>query len=197
MIKIVLNVTITDFIIFIITISAYIIMVIGIKKNNGKGQNFFTWLLWTVLDILLLITAILEKSSSAILILSCVIGSFITTLFLISYKKMNWTWHETFTLITTVTFVILWIYSQSNLLGLILMVIAQLIAGWPLMRESWINPESKYNLASYLVFMFGYILTIYSSPNLEIQNILFPVAFLIYTLGDTYPLLKKWIKDRK
>ncbi len=188
-------VTILNWLIFIGTISAYIIMIAGIIKNKGKGQNFFTWLLWAVLDLLLYILTEEEKGSCLSLVFGCVLGSSITTLFLIRYE-IKWKQKEWITLTTTSIFVTIWIYSGSNTLGLVLAVVSQLIAGWPLMEESWKNPEDGLTLISYLIFILVYCLSILDSPNWEIQNVLFPIAFLIYSIGDTFPLIKKWWKNK-
>jgi len=61
MIGVILNVTIFDFVIFVVTIIAYIILIVDILKNNGISQNFFTWILWAILDGILLITIYEEE----------------------------------------------------------------------------------------------------------------------------------------
>lgn len=186
--------TILGWISLLLTFIAYILMNIGIAKNNGRGQKFFSWFIWIWLDILLFLTVQENNGHCLFLVFGCIIWSTITTLLLIKYKKWEWSILETRVLIMTIIFVIIWQISGSGTLGITLAVSAQLIAGWPLMKESWENPGSGITLISYIIFIFVYLLMIIESPNWEIQNSLFPSAFFLYTIADTLPLLKKWFK---
>ncbi len=180
---------------FCSTILAYIINIVGIKKNQGKGQKIFTWILWVILDGLLFIVSEQEDSHCLFLISINLICSLITVVFLLKYKNWVWSDSETVTSILTPIFILFWIYSGSGSFGIFMAVVVQLIAGWPLMRESWKNPETGFTLVSYIIFVIVYLLAIIEAPNWELQNMLFPGAFFMYTLADTYPLLKKWYKE--
>ena len=190
-----------DWIILVVTIIAYGIIVAVIMKNKGTGaksQSFFTNLLWAVLDTLVYITAVEEESSSLMLVFGCILGSFSTSLLLIKYdKKKEWTRDESITLIIVFVIIFFWIYSGSNLLGLILAVIAEIIAGWPQMKKSWKKPGSRMMLTSYSLFIIVYVLSIINSPDWQLKNIIFPISFFIYCIGDTLPLMIKWGKIEK
>ena len=193
--------TIMEWIILIVTITAYIILMAVIMKKKGAGvknQSFFTNLLWAILDILVYITAVEEESSSLMLVFGCILGSFSISLLLIKYdKKKEWTKDESITLIIVCLVIFFWIYSGSNLLGLILAVIAEIIAGWPQMKKSWKKPGSRMILTSYSLFIIVYILSIINSPDWQLKNVIFPIAFFIYCIGDTLPLIIKWGKIEK
>ena len=195
MIQTLLDITILDFTIFIVTIIAYIILIADIRIHDGISQNFFTWLLWGVLDSILLVTAFKEKSADLPIIAGCVLGSFSTTISL--WKKIEWTEDETRDLILVIITVIIWKFSHSDLIGLICAVISEIIAGIPLMKSSWKIPGSQLTLISYLTFIASYVLSIVNSPDLKVENLLFPVAFLIYSMADTYPLIKKWLINKR
>jgi hypothetical protein len=179
-----------------LTIIAFTINIVGIKKNKGKGQKIFTWILWAILDGLLFLVSEEENSHCLFLIFINFLCSLVTIVFLLKYKNWEWGDSETVTLIITPIFIFFWIYSGSGSLGIFMAVVVQLIAGWPLMKESWENPESGFTLVSYITFALVYLLAIIEAPNWELQNMLFPGAFFIYTLADTYPLLKKWHQEK-
>lgn len=196
-VDIIQNVAVIDWIIFTVTIIAYIILVVDVIKNNGKSQNFFTWFLWGILDSILLITTFREKGSDLAIITGCVIGSFFVAISLLFVKKIKWRKDESQILLLVIITMIIWIWSGSNLVGIVFAVASEMIAGIPLMKASWQNPGSRLTLVSYLFFIVSYVLSIISAPNWEIENVLFPVAFLIYSIGDTFPLIQKWWIKRK
>lgn len=195
-IEIVQKMTSIDWIIFAVTLFAYLILIVDILINNGKSQSFFTWLLWGILDSILIITSYMEKSTDLAIIFGCIIGSFSVSIFLLFVKKIKWTKNETRILLLIIITVIIWLWSGSNLVGIIFAVTSEMLAGIPLMKSSWKTPGSKLTLASYLVFIISYVLTIWISPNWQIKNVLFPLAFLIYGILDTIPLINKWLVSK-
>ncbi len=181
-----------DWIIFAITITAYFILIIDILKYNGISQNFYTWFLWGVLDTILFINTYKEQASDLALIFGCLIGSFFISLILFIIKKIKFRKKERRILYLVIITTIIWLWSGSSLVGIISSVTAEIIAGIPLMRSSWKKPGSRLTLISYLCFLLSYVISIYHSDNWKIENVLFPIAFLIYSILDTVPLIKKW-----
>lgn len=194
--KIILSVVFMDWIILVTTISAYGILIIETFRGKGiKSQSFFTYLLWAILDIIVFITIQEENSSSLVLVFSCVFCSVLMSILLFKYdKSKKWGDEETRTLFSIVIVVLIWIFSKSNILTLALAIIAELIAGWPQMKRSWKNPGTRMTLVSYSLFLIIYILSVFNSPDWQLKNVLFPIAFFIYCIGDTFPLIKKWWK---
>ena len=191
-VEIIQKMTSIDWIIFAVTTIAYLILIADIFINNGVSQNFFTWLLWGVLDSILLITTYKENGADIAIIFSCAMCSFLVAICLALIKKIKWRKSESRIFSLLVATVVIWLWSGSNLVGIIFAITSEMIAGIPLMRSSWKNPGSRLTLASYLCFFISYIISIYNSPNWDIENVLFPLSFLIYSIGDTTPLVKKW-----
>lgn len=194
MLEIIQDMTANGWIIFAVTIFAYFVLWVDIIKNNGRSQNFFTWFLWGILDSVLFITTYVEEGCDLPIIGACAIGSFIIAFSLLLTKKIKWRKDESQILWLIIATVIIWLWSGSNLVGIIFAVASEMIAGIPLMRASWKNPGSRLTLVSYLIFLISYILSISDSPTWEIKNVLFPIAFLVYSIGDTSPLITKWWK---
>ena len=198
MIKI-LPVTIMDWLVLIVMFSANIILIRETRRKRGtKSQSFYTCLLWTALDILIFVVIEKLESSSAMLVFIGVLFSSKMSLLLFKYDKdKKWTEDESKTSVVIVLVLFFWWLSNSNLLGLILAVIAEIVAGLPQMKKSWTNPGTRFTLISYLLFLAGYSLSILKLEKIEIKDILFPSAFFIYCVGDTYPLILKWWKISK
>ena len=188
----------------VITI-AYLILNRGIYITRGKGQNSFTWALWGVLDLILYFKIKEEDGLSAMLALGCVIGSLFTSLHLFKYKK-EWTKNENRTLYFIGVIVLMMIFSFSAKTIIIIAVIAEMVSGWPLMVDTWKNPDnSGYTLMSYLVFLLGYFLNVTENyvlyPNQVfgdkfVENMLFPIAFIIFSFFDTLPLVIAWLRRK-
>lgn len=198
MIEIIQNMTVIDWIIFTVTLIAYFFLVIDIKLYNGISQSFFTWFLWGILDTILFLTTSVEKGEDLAILAGCVIGSFSVSIFLFIIKKRKWTDEENLILgligLTVIIWLTSWAISGSNTVGIISAVIAEMLAGIPLMKASWKKPGSRYTLVSYLFFLASYIITLINIESWEIKNFLFSLAFLIYGVGDTSPLIRKWYK---
>jgi|GEM_PF-3830251 len=182
-------------VITIIIVLAYYLNLIWIKRKQGRGQKIFSWLLWTILDLILLVASKENESHFTFLVLVNLMGSSMTTIFLFKYKNWEWGHNENIVLIIISIFLFIWWVSSSILLGLTMAVFAQLIAGWPLFKESWERPQTGLMLISFILFNIGYLLMIIDSPNWEVANVIFPIAFFLYTIGDTFPLLRKWGKE--
>ena len=188
-----------DWLVLIVMFSANIILIRETRRKRGtKSQSFYTCLLWTALDILIFVVIEKLESSSAMLVFIGVLFSSKMSLLLFKYDKdKKWTEDESKTSVVIVLVLFFWWLSNSNLLGLILAVIAEIVAGLPQMKKSWTNPGTRFTLISYLLFLAGYSLSILKLEKIEIKDILFPSAFFIYCVGDTYPLILKWWKISK
>ena len=185
-----------DWLILIVMLSANIILINETRRKRGtKSQSFYTCLLWAGLDVLIFIVIEKLNSSSAMLVFISVIFSSKMSLLLYKCDKdKKWTEDETRTSIIIIFVLLFWWWSNSDLLGLILAVIAEIVAGLPQMKKSWTNPGTRFTLISYLLFLAGYSLSVLKLEDLEIKNMLFPSAFFVYCIGDTFPLVIKWGK---
>ena len=196
MVEIILNMTSMDWIIFAVTIVAIAFLIIDIKIYNGTSNSFFTWLLWGILDSILFVTTYKEKGTDLPLLAGSVIGSFTVSFYLFITKRRKWTEEESLILglviATMAIWFVSWLIFKNNIIGIISAVTAEMLAGIPLMKASWKKPGSRYTLVSYLFFLASYILTLAHTEVWRIENFLFPLSFLIYSVGDTSPLIRKW-----
>jgi len=180
---------------FGVTIIAYFILVIDIIKNKDKtteSQSFFTWFLWLILDYVLFIATDKVHGSDLPLIYGSVIGSFSISVSLLFMKKIKWGENEWINLILVIITLFFWFITRSAKVGIVFAVASEIIAGIQQMKASWRNPGTKLTLVSYVFFIASYVLALLDAPNWNIENTLFPLAFLIYCIGDTTPLIKKY-----
>jgi len=186
---------------------SYVFIYWGIKREKGVGQSFCSWMLWLMLDISLMIpTYEKEGLSSFFLLLSSSLGSLAISFYLFKIGNIKWSKNEMISSSLVMITFLFWIISEygknpiikDKNLVISIGVIAQVIAGWPLTRESWQKPRSIY-IIGYLFFIFGCILSLTFPINVFkefiVEEHLFPIALGVQTIVDITPLFKKLFKE--
>jgi hypothetical protein len=195
-----------DWLIFSVGIFSYIFIFYGIKKEKGEGQSFCSWILWLFLDITLMIPTYQKGGvSSFLLLVSSSLGSLVISFYLFKIGNIKWGKNEIISFSLVIVTFILWILSEYGKEPLIkdknlviaLGVIAQIIAGWPLTKESWEKPKPIY-ITGYLFFILGCIFSLTFKKNVfrsfSTEDHLFPMALGAQTVVDIIPLFKKFFK---
>jgi len=163
-----------------------------------------------MLDITLIIPTYQKGglSSSFILLLSSSFWSFVISIYLFKIGKIKWDKNEKISLSLVVITFMFWALSEFGRYPIIkdknfvitLGVAAQVIAGIPLTKESWLKPKPIY-IVGYLFFIFGCILSLTFENNVFdefiIEDHLFPLFLGIQTVIDTIPLIKKFLEKMK
>lgn len=198
-IKIFEEMTNADWLIFTVTFLAYFFITLGVKVNKGEGQSFFSWALWIVLDIILFIPTYWKDGKAIFMIMPSILGSIFISYLMIRMKKMKWGKDEWLSIFLVLITMLIWWLSSNNNIVITFSVISQVIAGWPLTKESWTNPRPKYTLTGYLLFILGciFLLTLENNvfKNFILEDHLFPIALGLQTIVDVVPLLIKSIKN--
>ncbi|MFA6251475.1 MAG: hypothetical protein WC603_02510 [Candidatus Paceibacterota bacterium] len=181
----------------------------GIIKEKGEGQSFCSWILWLLLDIALIIPT-LEQGGRApfILLMASSGGSLVISGYLFfKVKKVRWGKNEMISLFLVIVTFLLWALSEygekpivkDKNLVITLGVIAQVIAGWPLTKESWKKPRPIY-IIGYSFFILGCIFSLTFEKSVLNEYIteehLFPIALGTQTVVDIIPLIRKLLKKR-
>jgi len=183
-----------DWLILITTFFSYVFIYLAVRKNKGRGQSFFTWGMWLVLDIILLIPTIEEGGKSSLMIYASILGSFFISLFLFKLKKIEWEINEWISFALIIAMVVIWYFSKNNDFVIVCGVASQVAAGMPLTVKSWQEPEPKYILG-YSFFVLGCIfsLTLEKSAfeKLSLEDHLFPAVLGVQTIAEIIPLVKK------
>lgn len=176
----------TEWIIFGLAVICYIPLIIAVitsrdpdGKKNGAGQNFYTFILWLILDIIQLICTILANGTYVQFLAFAPCAAIVTILLIKHRKKIND--FEIFISIFIFICVVIWLTVGSKQ-AIIFETICQVVAGFPLLKDTWAAPEKfTKTLLPLFGFMVMYILILCTIPNFSIEHALFPGALLVYT----------------
>lgn len=144
--------------------------------------------------------------SSFFLLVSSLLGSLVISFYLFKIGNIKWGKNEKISLSLVVITFIFWALSEFGRYPIIkdknfviaLGVAAQVIAGIPLTKESWLKPRPIY-VIGYIFFILGCIFSLTLEKNVFdefiVEDHLFPLFLGIQTVVDTIPLLKKFLKN--
>lgn len=121
-----------------IAIFLYYPLVSGILQGKIE-QSFATWILWVSLDLIALISIILQSGNYLLLVVYCA-GGTIVIISLVYKKQFKWTRFETFILFLVIACLIIWAISGSKMVT-ISSTLAVVISGIPQFAESWKKPD--------------------------------------------------------
>lgn len=179
---------------FIITICAYVPLVIGVWRNrNNHGQTATTWLLYTFLDGILSVTMFIENGNYQ-MPLGFTFGSIIMTIILIYQGKVDWSIIETIITFLVLICVALWVFG-GPMLTIIFGIFSQSIVGLYLIYRTFLKPEIKYNLISYLLFLASAIYSLLIAENSDIEEIGYAITEIFLSIFTIYPLIRKCVKE--
>lgn len=128
----------------------YYPLVKGILRDKIK-QNFATWILWTLLDFIALVSLVFQGGNYA-LVIGYFFGGTIVTCCLIYKKQIEWTIKETVVLLMVIICLIVWSVS-GNRNATIVSTLAVFISGLLQVSDSWRKPDTQ---TSYIYL--GYVL---------------------------------------
>lgn len=140
----------------VLSICLYIPLLVGIYQRKIT-QSFATWILWVLLDAIALATTLVKHGNYAVLA-SYVCGGTIVWVSLLVMKQFRWGLKEWLTLGMVLICLIIWYFSGPTG-ALVASTIAVFLAGWPQLKESWLEPDRHmaliylgYALANFLSF---------------------------------------------
>jgi hypothetical protein len=154
-------------------------MVISIVRENGAGQSFATWILWTALNSILTVSVI-EQHGNFLLLLGFTVGAAASAAVLLWKGRFAWGRFETVVLILVLTCVLVWAASGSKL-ATIAATAASCIAGMPGMLALWRSPQPKIGNI-WLGFAIANALSFFGGTTMTVEEKLAPGVFTISAL---------------
>lgn len=145
-------------------------------------QNFFTWILWGVLDGLGAV-AIVFQNGSYLLPVAYTIGSLITVLLILkSGEKPKLTWFEIMVFTLILLCMVVWYFSGSKV-AIIAGSVAAFIATFPQFVDAWKKPDDM-PFVVYLSYFVANCLSIAGGKCWSVEERLFPAsgAFLCFII---------------
>lgn len=162
-------------------------LILGILKNKIE-QSFATWILWLSLDLIALISIMLQKGNYSLLVLY-VIGSATTAFILICKKQFKWTRFETFVTFLVLVCIGFW-YTSGPRWATISSSIAVVISGLPQIKDSWNKPDRTTGLI-YIGYVFTNTLFFFSGKNWTIEDRFYPGMMVPLCIAIAFSALHK------
>lgn len=123
----------------IIAVSILLHYAINVWRKKAEAQSVATWLMWTLLDILLLTTTWLAEKP-VWLPLGWTVGASLVTLSLFVHGQWVWSRKETLCTIATTVATGVWL-TQGAVAGIVAGTLAMTCAGIPLLIDMARNPQ--------------------------------------------------------
>lgn len=123
-----------------LSIVLYVVLIRQIIKSTTK-QSFATWSLWTMLDVIALVTTLMQEGNFLILVIY-VIGGTVISLIILRWQGFSW---EPFDLVVLALVIIcMCVWTVSGPYGTtITSTVAVFIAGFPLMKMAFQKPHEQ------------------------------------------------------
>ena len=155
-------------------------ILLSIQILEGKiKQNFCTWVLWAILEVITAVNLIIQHGNFLLPALYSV-GCMIVALAIIKSKNFLWTWWETFVACMALVCMGIWIISGSRD-ATIASTTAVIVAGFPLIKDCYKNPsENPFLLFS--GFLIANALSTIGGANWSVEERLYPAACTVFTL---------------
>src|SRR3989344_6882632 len=195
--KLLVELSFFDWVIIVMGVVAYLPLIQAMLKDKKHcaGQNFYTWILWFLLDVILLIVTILEKGNYASLLIF-VPMSFIATAISFKYRTKMPDFEKLVSLLVFLC-VVIWLTSNEYY-AIIFATISQIVAGLPILKDTWKNPEKfKETFFSLGVFVLVHLLMVLNKPEWSVKDTLFSGVMLIFTALEMLPIFIEIKRQQK
>lgn len=160
----------------ILGLSAYIPMIWNILQNKIRS-SFCTWILWTALNVVVLISLISQGAPYLIAVVYTIGTLFIALLVLI---KKQFTWEITDTIVTLLIAVSILVLIFGNpYIATITGSIASFLAGIPEIIKIIKNPKNASRMTA-LLFIGANVLVIVFTKEKSFINIVYPGVWALY-----------------
>ncbi len=160
-------------------ISASVIVAFAIHlARHDIPQNVVSWMMWTVLDCIILINCFVAGNKRPWLPAGFVLGAFLVTIILIMKGSWRWDTIETISAIGIVIALACW-WKLGPRSAIIASTLATVIAGIPAMHDAWVLPEpTSWWLWSGIAF--GSALSCWGAKKWSVEDRLFPSTCFVF-----------------
>ena len=168
-------------VVFISIVIGYILLIKGIHSDKeGAGQSFASYMLWLVLDIIMLL-GVLKGHANPVLYFTYSVGTAFVVVWLAIQKKYSWSSIETMTLILVAICVYVYFSSDARH-SIVASCVSIDIAGVPLMIKIYREPN-KVPIKSFILFVFGSLVLVSSAPSCDIEHLFSPLNSMCINLS--------------
>jgi hypothetical protein len=157
----------------------FVPMFIRILRESGEGQSFASWLLWGVLDVILIVSLI-EQHGNFWFVIGFAVGDLAIAGLLASQRRFNWGGFETIILALVILCVIGW-KTAGPRAATIFSIAGVCVAGVPGFLTLKRNPDRK-TARLWLGFSFANVLSIFGAVAMTLEQCLAPGVFSFASL---------------
>ncbi|MEK7390809.1 MAG: hypothetical protein AAB635_01590 [Patescibacteria group bacterium] len=170
-------------------ISAVVIVAFAIYlATNSIPQNIASWIMWTILDTLILISCLAAGNKRPWLPAGYTLGAFLVTLILLTRGVWHWGTVETISAIGATAATACW-WKLGPKSAIIASTLAMTLAGIPAMNDAWFRPDP----ASWWLWggvAFSCALSCYGAKAWTIEERFFPCSSFIFNTTMTILVLR-------
>ena len=160
---------------------------------KGKTiQNFTTWLLWALLDIVIAASVIYQGGNWPFII-TYVLGCIAVAVTV--YKKssvIQWTGYETFVTVLAIVCMLVWSVSGART-ATIAGTVAVIIAGIPQFDDIWRKPEEN-SILVYTGFLIGNIFSTAAGKDWSVEERFYPATCTVFCLIFILVLARRFFR---
>ncbi|MES2224530.1 MAG: hypothetical protein V4478_00920 [Patescibacteria group bacterium] len=155
---------------------------------KGLKQNFSTWILWTMLDVITTI-AIINQHGNYYLSGIYVFTSLAMSILLFVKKEISWGLTDTVTAVGVCICLIVWYFMGDNATT-IASTAAVVISAYPLMRDTFISPDPGATKV-YCMFIVASLLSLLAAKDTSVEEWLYPAATMSFSAVLTIFSIRK------
>lgn len=163
----------------IFAVLMFVPMFVRILRESGAGQSFASWLLWGVLDLILIISLI-EQDGNFWFVIGFAVGDLAIAGLLAWQRRFNWGGFETMILSLVILCIIGW-KTAGPRAATLFSIAGVCIAGVPGFISLKRNPDRK-TARVWLGFSFANVLSLFGGDALTLEQSLAPAVFTAASL---------------
>ncbi len=178
----------------ILSILAYIPYISSILKGSTK-PNRASWLIWLVMNIIILASYHSSGAESTIFVLvSYSIGTIIVALLSLKYGEGGWTSFDRTCLIISAVGLLLWFIFNSPLPALLINIAVDMTGALPTIRKVYCNPQIE-SKSAWLLFFAGSIANLVAIDKFEFAIVVYPVAMFLIIGAVFFLVFRTYFKS--
>jgi hypothetical protein len=160
----------------VLAMALYVPMIVEIVRARGAGQNFATWGLWAVLDIILTIT-LWQQHGNYLLSLGFAVGGVVLAAVLLAQGSWKWGRFETVIALMVLASLAVWQFSGPRN-ATIAVTTAVYIAGVPGFVDMLRQPQPA-AAKLWVGFTVANLLAFFGGTAMTVEERLVPAAFTV------------------
>ena len=176
-----------------ITTITYVFLCYLLRKGQVI-QNFTSWILWAILDIILA-AAVIHQNGNWPFIATYVLGCITVASTVYKTSIIQWTWYENLITGLVILCMVVWAISgawTATIAG----TFAVVVAGIPQLKDVWKKPKEN-SIFIYLGFLAGNIFSTAAGKDWSVEERFYPASMVLFCLLYVLGIGQKYLPPNK